>query len=151
MEKGKQIVLKSLDWKVYEYLKNKFKLDPNHWVSKEEFLMDIEELRDRGGSTSHDSCSILNSIRIKLNRASSQGLLSHIILLDNDCFKIAQSKEEAEQYLKRDLNNGLKLIVRYYQNLKVIKEDGQGRLLDRKGNVISEDSLAKKFNDVFNV
>lgn len=144
------INLTTLDWTIYNYLKDQFKADPNKWISKEEILHDNPILRE-SKKTSHDICSALNNIRLRLNKASNEGQISHLILLHNSHFKIAANTEEAKKYLIRDYKNGIKLLTRYYQNIKVLKLDGQGKLIDCKGNVIDEQSLAKRFNDVFNV
>ena len=146
------IKLTTTEWTVYNYLKAKFKEDPNKWVSKQEILEDNESVLSASkGETSHDICANLNAIRIKLNKASHEGQLSHLILLHNSRFKIAANAEEAKRYLYKDYQIGIKRLIRYYQNINVLENDGQGRLIDRKGNVITEESLAKRFNDVFNV
>lgn len=145
------MILNSLDWKIYNYLKDKFKENPNRWISKKEILENNKELLKESDTTSHDICSTLNNIRIKLNKACHEGQISHLILLDKGHFKIAANKEEAEQYLKKDYRIGIKRIIRYYENMKVLTRDGQGKLIDCKGNVITEESLAKRFHEVFNV
>ena len=143
--------LKTIDWTIYKYLKNRFKEDPTKWISKEEILADNGALLKESCATSHDICSSLNLIRLKLNKACNEGQISHLILLHNSKFKIAANIEEAQTYLKKDYEIGIKRIVRYYENMNVLKRDGQGKLIDCKGNVIDENSLAKRFNDVFNV
>lgn len=145
------INLKTIDWKIYNYLKDQFKADPKRWLSKQEILDDNPALLKESGATSHDICSSLNSIRLKLNKACHEGQISHLILLHNGNFKIAADLEEAKQYLYKDYIIGIKRIVRYYENMQVLKRDGQGKLIDCKGNIITEESLAKRFNDVFNV
>lgn len=143
--------LKTIDWTIYNYFKDKFKEDPNKWLSKQEILADNKELLNESGATSHDICSTLNNIRLKLNKACHEGQISHLILLYRGKFKIAANYEEAQQYLYQDYKVGIKRIVRYYENMRVLKRDGQGKLIDCKGNVITEKSLAKRFNEVFNV
>lgn len=145
------ISLNTLDWNVYTYLKHSFKDDPKRWVSKQELLEGIERLRQSKSETSHDICSSLNSIRLRLNQAANEGQLSHLVLLNNGKFKIAADLDEATEHLKKDYNIGIKRLVRYYENMRVLKRDGQGKLMDCKGNIITEESLAKRFNDVFNV
>lgn len=143
--------LRSLDWKIYNYLKDRFKEDPTQWVSKQEILDDNPALLNESEATSHDICSNLNLIRLRLNKACNEGQISHLILLHNSKFKIAANVEEAKKFLYKDFETGIKRIVRYYENMNVLKRNGQGKLIDCKGNVIDETSLAKRFNDVFNV
>lgn len=142
--------LDSIDWTIYNYLKKQFKDDPKRWLSKEEILNDNPLLHECK-QTSHDVCSKLNSIRIKLNKACSEGQINNLILLDRGHFKIAADIEEAKKYLYKDYQVGIKRIIRYYENIKVLKRDGQGRIIDCKGNVINETSLAKRFHDVFTI
>lgn len=144
------INLTTIDWTIYNYLKVKFKEDPTQWISKKQIIEDNPVLKE-SKTTSHDICSSLNSIRLRLNKASNEGQISHLILLHNSKFKIAANVEEAKQYLYKDYKIGIKRIIRYYENINVIKRDGQGKLIDCKGNVIDEKSVAKRFNDVFNV
>lgn len=143
--------LTTVDWTIYNYLKDQFKKDPKRWIKKEQILYDNQNILSCSPYTSHDICSKLNLIRIRLNKAANEGQISHLILLDNGHFKIAANLEEAKKYLYKDYQIGIKRIVRYYENMKVLSRDGQGKLIDCKGNVITEESLAKRFNDVFNV
>ena len=148
LERNKVLLTKE-DWQIYRYFEKKAKEEPNKWLTKDEIIKDNANILSISKSSAHDICSKLNQIRLKLNSASNQGVLSHLILLNNNKMKMATSREEAETYLYRDYKIGIKRLVRYYKNMKVIQEDGQGRLIDRKGNVITEDSLAKRFNEVF--
>jgi hypothetical protein len=143
------IRLHTKDWKVYNYLLHKAALDMNYWVSKEEIIQEFPELFTSSDATSHDVCSTLNAIRLRLNKARAEGQLTHLVLLDNHKFKLATSEEEVEKYCKRDKENGIKLLVRYYQNIGVLKTNGQGKLIDCKGNVIDENSLAKRITEPF--
>lgn len=145
------IKLKTLDWKVYNYLKAEFKKDNTLWISKKQLLESIPELRANSKATTHDVCSSLNTIRLRLNKACSDGQLSHLVLLKDSCFKIAKDREEAKENFERDRKIGIQRLVRYYENIGVLNRDGQGKLIDCKGNVITDESLAKRFNDVFNV
>lgn len=151
MSKNELTQLTSLDWAIYNYLKKHFKEDPKRWLSKEEILNDNQGLLHEYKKTSHDICSRLNNIRIKLNKACSEGQINNLVLLNKGHFKIAADIEEAKIFLYKDYEVGIKRVIRYYENIKVLKRDGQGRLMDCKGNVINEKSLAKRFHDVFNV
>lgn len=145
------VELKTIDWTIYEYLKKKFKEDPTQWLSKQQILEDNPILTFASGETSHDICSNLNRIRLRLNKACNEGQISHLILLSNSRFKIAANEQEAKEFLYKDFEVGIKRIIRYYENMKVLNRNGQGKLIDCKGNVIDDKSLAKRFNDVFNV
>ena len=137
------------DYEVYRYLEQVYLNDKERWVSKEEIMYVLPELFNKSDATSHDICSTLNAIRIRLNENAYNGVINHIVLLTNNCFKLAKDREEAERFCKRDYDNAMKLLTRYWHNIGVIKQDGQGKLIDCRGNVIDENSLAKRFYEPF--
>lgn len=151
MSKPKQkkpFALTETDKAVFDFLLEGFKSDPNKWYSKEEILDGVKTLKD-SKPTSHDICSSLNLIRIRLNRGCSLGLVNHIVLLSRSCFKIAKDKEEAKWYLKKDYRVGIKHLVRYYENTNVLKRNGQGVLFDPNGNPIDENDTEAMFRMIF--
>ena len=125
------------DYKVYRYLEQVAIENPDKWVSKEE-LIDAFPQDFKAGEDSHDICSTLNLVRIRINQARARGDVSHLCLLENHKFKLAINKEEAEKYIQKDYENGIKLLTRYWQNMGAIRDDGQGKLIDCRGNVITE-------------
>ena len=144
----KPFALTDTDKAVFNFLLAGFEDDPTKWFSKQELLDNIPSLSD-SKPTSHDICSSLNLIRIRLNRGCSLGLVDRIVLLNNGCFKIAEDRFEAEWYLKRDYRIGIKHLVRYYENMNVLKRDGQGQLLDPNGNPIDEEDTDLMFRTIF--
>lgn len=142
------IKLTSEDWKFYNYLLSKHSENSNMWLSKEEIIKDNPDIFVRN-DTSHDMCARANCMRLKLNKAVAEGQLNHLILLNDSKFKLASNKEEANQYFYKDYEIGIKRLVRYYENMGVVRHNGDGKLIDCKGNPITEDSLAKRFNEVF--
>lgn len=151
MKDYKPTKLTTNEWLVYTYLKEQFLDNPYRWISKEEIMERIPEVASESKATSHDVCSNLNLIRIRLNRAGAEGQHYNVILLDNNKFKIAANKDEAEKYLHKDKEDGLKKLVRYYENMKILKRDGQGRLMDNQNNLISDEDLNKRFIKTFSV
>ena len=135
------------DYKVYRYLEQVAIENPDKWVSKEELINAFPQDFRKG--TGHDICPSINSFRLRANEARAKGLVSHLCLIKDDKFKLAISKEEAEKYIQKDYENGIKLLTRYWQNMGAIRDDGQGKLIDCRGNVITEESLAKKFQMPF--
>lgn len=134
---------------VYRYLEQVYEQDKERWVSKEEIIAALPELFNKQDETSHDVCSTLNAIRLRLNENAYGGKINHITLLKNNQFKLAKDREEIETYCKRDLENAMKLLSRYWHNIGVAKRDGQGKLIDCRGNVITDESLAKRFYTPF--
>lgn len=136
------IELKENDKGLYEFLLK----NPSRWVSKEEILNETDLFNRSYGK--HDVCSTINTSRIRLNQAVYEGQIEHLVLLDDNKLKIAETEEEAIEYLKRDFVNAIKLLKRYYNNVAVIKRDGQGKLLDSK-NIPIDESLEKRIYEAF--
>ena len=117
----------------------------NRWVSKDELI-------DAGlfalNEVSHDKCVDINITRLKINDLFFKGEVEHLILLNNNYFKIAETKEEALKYLKKDFDKGIKILKRYYNSLSAIKKDGEVKLLDSNAKPISE-SLEKEIYELF--
>jgi hypothetical protein len=143
------VQLKEKDYALYRLLEVQAKDYPNTWLSKEELISRLPYHFQKKEGT-HDICAELNNSRLRLNKARAEGRLSHVVLLKSHKFKLATSREELEEYAKRDFINGLKLLKRYWQNIGAIREDGQGKFIDCRGNIIDDDSLAKRFNEPFN-
>ena len=136
------IELRENEQGLYDFLlKNR-----SRWVSKEEILNETILFNRSYGK--HDICSNINTTRIRLNQAVFEGKLEHLVLLDDNKLKLAETKEEAINYLKRDFINAIKLLKRYYNNVAVIKRNGQGKLLDSKSIPIDE-SLEKRIYEAF--
>lgn len=144
----KPVKLEAKDQIFYRFLEISAKTDPNKWFSKEEILKILPQYFKRDENT-HDICAALNISRLRLNRARAEGRLEHLVLLKSHKFKLATSREEVHKYCDRDLQNGLKLLKRYWQNVGILKEDGLGQLIDKNGNVIDDDTLVVKFNNPF--
>lgn len=141
-------MLTEKDYAVYRYLEQVAEENPDKWVSKEELINEFPQYFVKG-EDSHDICSTLNMVRLRINQARAAGKVSHLVLLKNHQFKLAISKDEAEKSIQKDYNNAMKLLKRYWQNMGAIKEDGQGKLIDCNGNAITEESLAKRFQMPF--
>ena len=94
----------------------------------------------------HDHCSAIWTI-VKDNNESDEH--QHIIISKNFEYWIG-NEEETNKYLK-DLWKALEpRLTRYYRYYKKLKKHNQGRLLDKNGNVIDEDSKALAFFNCFN-
>lgn len=144
----KELKMTQKEYEVYRYLEQVAIEDSNKWVSKEELIAKFPQYFIKG-EDSHDICSTLNMVRLHINEARAAGKVSHLVLLNNHQFKIAADKDETKDFIQKDFNNAMKLLKRYWQNMGAIKEDGQGKLIDCNGNVITEESLAKRFQMPF--
>lgn len=136
------IELRENEQGLYEFLLK----NPSRWVSKEEILNETKLFNRSYGK--HDICATINSARLRLNQAVFEGKLEHLVLLDDNRLKLAETEEEAVNYLKRDFVNAIKLLKRYYNNVAVIKRNGQGKLLDSE-NIPIDESLEKRIYEAF--
>ena len=136
------------EYEVYRYLEQVAIDDPTKWVSKEELIAKFPCYFTKG-EDSHDICSTLNLVRLRINEARAAGKVSHLVLLKDHHFKLCVSREEAEEHIGKDFSNAIKLLKRYWQNMGAIKEDGYGKLIDCNGNIITDESLAKRFQAPF--
>lgn len=140
----KDLTLTSRDWNFYNLLCD----EPFIWHNKEEIAATVPGFTLH--ETTHDKCSSMNLTRIKLNKARALGLISHYILLEDDKFKVATSEEEIAKELKKQEKQMWTLYIRYLETKGIIKENHQGKLLNCRGEVIDEQSLAKRFHEPFN-
>lgn len=140
----KELKLTPKEWKLYNLLES----DPNKWWSKEEILNNITEYDLNRNETSHDICASLNLARLHLNEACSSGMISHYTLIKDNAFKLA-NEEEMNEELKKMEKQIWKLYIRYLGAKGIIKLNNQGKIIDCKGNIIEEDSLAKRFYTPF--
>lgn len=136
------------EYEVYRYLEQVACEDPTKWVSKEELINEFPQFFVKG-EDSHDICSTLNLVRLRINEARAAGKVSHLVLLKDHHFKLCVSREEAEEHIGKDFSNAMKLLKRYWQNMGAIREDGQGKIIDCNGNIITDESLAKRFQAPF--
>lgn len=141
--------LKPIEWQVYRYLEQKAKEDCNLWVTKEELLTQFPQLEK--GKTNHDECAELNVIRIHLLEALKRNMISHAVLVKSNTFKIATNESELNSQIDKELEKGIKHFIRAYVMKNKLRLDGQGKFIDCNGKVIDEKSLAKKFNNLFEV
>ena len=156
------MVCEQLD--IFQASEEESKLTPKHWAlwrlvehnslvehrktSQKEICDKLGEygfVYDESDKT-HDHCSTIWTI-VKDNNESNEH--QHIIISKNFEYWIG-SQEENEKYLQ-DLWKALApRLSRYWNYYKKLQKHNQGRLLDKNGNVIDEDSKAQAFFNCFN-
>lgn len=146
-ENGNKVLhLKDFEWELYRYLEKEAKADSTRWITKQEIMENIPAFKN--GVTAHDECALVNSSITWLFEALSRDMISHVVCYEsNKCKLAARGTEDAERECNRHMRKALIEFKRYWIVLGAIKLDGQGRMIDKRGNVISEESLAKKFNE----
>lgn len=141
----KQFELTSKDKAVYRLLES----NPNKWWTKEEIMEALPYYFSKADATSHDICSTLNSIRLRLNKGRACGMITHYTMIKDNAFKLATNEQELKPVLQKMEDDLWKDYIRYLETKGVIKENGQGKLFDCNGNPIDEHPYAKRFNMPF--
>lgn len=89
----------------------------------------------------HDHCpAVWNDIKdINLSYETDK-----LIIMDYFSYWIG-NEEETQRFIDKLWSDLSPRLTRYWAYLKKVSRDGQGILIDRKGNVIDEDSDARRF------
>lgn len=95
---------------------------------------------------SHDHCPAIWK-DIKDNNESMEH--QHLIISKNFEYWLG-SEEETKDFLDNLWRALAPRLSRYWNYYKKIKQNGQGRLLDKNNNVIEEESVANRFFECFN-
>lgn len=92
------------------------------WVSQEEILLALPELRTSENEKSHDKCTKIWSLVNELNNSTE---IENIVLIKNFTYKIATEEEainDVKSYMK---NRIVPMLNRYWVKVRKIKKDGQ--------------------------
>ena len=145
MSKEKEIKLNTRQWKFYNYLKEQAFEDGDRWVSKWEISVAITDYEYNNSPYAHDECSTMNGDRIAINNSQE---VDKLILVDNNCFKVAKLDEAIE--LEQDLHNqAMKLLGRMSFIQEKRRRNNQGKVLSNQLNPIDDKSRAEKFHTTF--
>lgn len=145
MSKEKEIKLNTRQWKFYNYLKEQAFEDGDRWVSKWEISVAITDYEYNNSPYAHDECSTMNGDRIAINNSPE---VDKLILVDNNCFKIAKLDEAIE--MRNDYyNQAMRLLGKMSIIANKIDRDGQGKLISNQNKPIDETSKAREFYETF--
>lgn len=145
MSKEKEIKLNTRQWKFYNYLKEQAFEDGDRWVSKWEISVAITDYEYNNSPYAHDECSTMNGDRIVINNSQE---VDKLILVDNNCFKIAKLDEAIE--MRNDYyNQAMRLLGKMSIIANKIDRDGQGKLISNQNKPIDETSKAREFYETF--
>ena len=145
MSKEKEIKLNTRQWKFYNYLKEQAFEDGNRWVSKWEISVAITDYEYNNSPYAHDECSTMNGDRLAINNSQE---VDKLILVDNNCFKIAKLDEAIE--MRNDYyNQAMRLLGKMSIIANKIDRDGQGKLISNQNKPIDETSKAREFYETF--
>lgn len=145
MSKEKEIKLNTRQWKFYNYLKEQAFEDGDRWVSKWEISVAITDYEYNNSPYAHDECSTMNGDRIAINNSQE---VDKLILVDNNCFKVAKLDEAIE--MRNDYyNQAMRLLGKMSIIANKIDRDGQGKLISNQNKPIDETSKAREFYETF--
>lgn len=145
MSKEKEIKLNTRQWKFYNYLKEQAFEDGDRWVGKREISVAITDYEYNNSPYAHDECSTMNGDRLAINNSQE---VDKLILVDNNCFKIAKLDEAIE--MRNDYyNQAMRLLGKMSTIANKIDRDGQGKLISNQNKPIDETSKAREFYETF--
>ena len=140
--------LRTIDWKLYTFLKEQYKINPNKRITQEDISTAIPEftLRESKTTSKKNKCvDIWNSY----NRILMSDIPNKIILMRNYTYKIA-NKEESQKFLKTYFYKQVSpRLLRFHQIKMKIDRDGRGKLLSNYGDPIDETSIADRFYNTY--
>lgn len=145
MSKEKEIKLNTRQWKFYNYLKEQAFEDGDRWVSKWEISVAITDYEYNNSPYAHDECSTMNGDRIAINNSQE---VDKLILVDNNCFKVAKL-DEAIEMRNEYYNQAMRLLGKMSIIANKIDRDGQGKLISNQNKPIDETSKAREFYETF--
>lgn len=97
------------------------------------------------GANTHDRCLKVWHDVHAINASSE---VEKIIVMDNFTYRLATEEEAGEYYAKLQ-ERALKALVRAYNVKRKIKADGQGKLISCQGELIDDESKARRFVQAF--
>lgn len=119
-------------WKLYEFLKCQYKLNPNRWLEMEQDIYHSNELRENYPFIPHKTSFNNSQARRRLTNdllALKESQRIQITILSNSKgIKIATEDEAHDELLKEKISI-LKSLKRVNFQLSKLEKDGQSRLV----------------------
>ena len=130
-------------WELYRLIKHN-SLVEHRKTSQKEICEQISGYVWNDEDSAHDHCPAIWS-DVRDNNLSFEH--QHLIISDKFEYWIG-SERECQEYLKKLWNDIAPRLHRYWQYVKLLGYDGQGRLYDKNLNPVNSDnSFYKSFND----
>lgn len=127
-------------WRLLDFIKNNSLLE-HRKTSQKEIVDHIDGYEWNEDEKCHDHCpAIWNDIKdINLSYETDK-----LIISDRFEYWIG-NEEETKEFIDKLWNDLAPRLTRYWNYLKKVNRDGQGIIIDRKGNVIDDNSQARAF------
>lgn len=140
--------MNTTQWRLYNFLKHKAELNPDHWVSQQEICDALPELFSMNHLAIKKKCSSM--IQQQVIKINEDNTIEKIIMFKNQTYKLATTPEEALNFINQKLfQRGCNALRRYGQLRDKIFKNGQGKLLSNKGRAIDETSKARPYVEAF--
>lgn len=139
-QKNKQKKLTPRQWQLLNFIRNASLVD-HRKVSQKDIFNNVFGYEWNDDEKCHDHCpAIWNDIKdINLSYETDKLIIS-------DKFEYwLGNEEETKAFIDKLWSDLEPRLVRYWAYLKKVERNGQGQLIDRKGNAIDEDSQARAF------
>lgn len=139
-KKNKQKKLTPRQWQLLNFIKNA-SLVEHRKVSQKDIVNNVVGYEWNEDEKCHDHCpTIWNDIKdINLSYETDK-----LIISKNFEYWLG-NEEETKAFIDKLWNDLEARLIRYWAYLKKVKRNDQGILIDRKGNVIDEDSQARAY------
>lgn len=126
-DKDKVKVLTPAQWRLYNYLKQCYEQNPEHWVTKDEIALQFPNNYPRSLEWSSPvNSSAYRSIRADIEALRDDDTIMHIVISSSKGYKIA-TKQEANEYFTALRSKHLKSLRILNKQVKKAKLDGQYR------------------------
>lgn len=139
--------LTTRQWNTYNAIKNA--TENGKTISKRElYELQPNDYEWNDKATTHDNCIM---IRNDVNIINDSEEIEKIVIYDkHGNFKLAENEQEVYDFLFRVY---CKVAVEKFRKMRHIKDkmsrDGQGKLISTKGDVIDENSKARKYVEAY--
>ena len=139
-KKNKQKKLTPRQWKLLNYIKHNSFVESRKTTQKEicDYVADYDWNEDE---KCHDHCVAIWSDIKDINLSYETDKL---IISKNFEYWIG-SKKETQDFINKLWSDLAPRLIRYWNYLKKVNRDGQGILLDRKLNLIDDESKARNY------
>ena len=139
-KKNKQKHLTSRQWRLLDFIKINSVVERRK-TTQREIADNVPGYEWNDDEKCHDHCpAIWNDIKdINLSYETDK-----LIISDKFEYWIG-NEQETKDFIDKLWNDLAPRLTRYWNYLKKVNRDGQGVLIDRKGNFIDDDSSARRF------
>ena len=121
--------LTTRQWNLYNYIK-KMTETTQFWVTKENILDNVEGYEEIDESKDQLNQKAFQQVRADIKKLRENATLQKMVITKYGGYRLAESQEEAEEYLKRQWHKIVGMIERAKIQEEKMKLDGQIRFVE---------------------